>query len=134
MAYYAGLPGSSYDWAYKTVAQPNAGNRSMSWPCGKVLGGSSAMNGMYHVRPSQVEIDTWAGLIDGGDKWKWDNYFQGLKDSENFTPPSSDVQTIAKIEYDASSHGTGGPIHATYPGLYVCTSMASMLTRSQLRL
>lgn len=119
MAYYSGLPGSSYDWAYSTVAQPNAGNRTMYWPCGKVLGGSSAMNGMYHVRPSQVEIDAWAGLIDGGDKWKWDNFFQGLQNSETFTPPSSDVQAIAKIEYDASSRGTKGPIHASYPGLCV---------------
>ena len=63
MAYYAGLPGTSYDWAYTPVTQSNAGTRELPWPRGKVLGGSSAMNGMYHIRPSKVEVDAWSSLI-----------------------------------------------------------------------
>ncbi len=116
-AYYHGLPGSAYDWAYTTVTQPNAGNRSVSWPCGKLLGGSSAMNGMYHVRPSKIEVDAWSTLVNGTTKWNWDALFAGMKDSETFTPPTSDVQAIAKMEYNAASRGTNGPIHASYPGL-----------------
>ena len=54
MAYYAGIPDTPYDWTYTTVQQPNAGGRC---PCGNVLRGSSAMNGMYHVRPNKTEID-----------------------------------------------------------------------------
>ncbi|KAI0743155.1 GMC oxidoreductase [Daedaleopsis nitida] len=121
MAYYAGLPGTSYDWAYKTVIQPNAGNRPMSWPCGKLLGGSSAMNGLYDVRPSKIEIDAMSRLVDGGDKWSWDNFYQGLQASETFTPPTSDIQAIANIQYDASSRGTSGPVHASYPGFEFTT-------------
>ena len=116
MAYYAGLPGTSYDWAYTTVTQSNAGTRELPWPRGKVLGGSSAMNGMYHIRPSKVEVDAWSSLI-GSDKWSWDSMFETMKESETFTPPSSDIQSEAGIQYVASSRGTNGPVHATYPGL-----------------
>ncbi|TFK85315.1 GMC oxidoreductase [Polyporus arcularius HHB13444] len=120
-AYYHGLPGSAYDWAYTTVTQPNAGNRSVYWPCGKLLGGSSAMNGMYHVRPSKLEVDAWSTLVNGTTKWNWDALFAGMKDSETFTPPTSDVQAIAKMEYNAASRGTNGPIHASYPGFEFST-------------
>ncbi|KAI0751915.1 GMC oxidoreductase [Daedaleopsis nitida] len=116
-AYYDGLPGTAYDWAYTTVEQPGAGNRALPWPRGKVLGGSSAMNGMYHVRPSKIEVDTWASLIDGGsDNWSWDSLFNDMKTSETFTPPSSDIQNTAGIQYAASSRGTNGPVHASYSG------------------
>ncbi|KAH9853236.1 GMC oxidoreductase [Lenzites betulinus] len=118
-AYYSGLPGTSYDWQYTTAKQPNAGNRALSWPRGKVLGGSSAMNGMYHIRPSKIEVDTWAGLIGDNDKWNWDALFTNMITSETFTPPSSDVQAAGNIMYNASSRGTNGPIHATYPGFMV---------------
>ncbi|KAI0766229.1 GMC oxidoreductase [Trametes elegans] len=115
-AYLNGLPGSSYDWQYTTVKQPNAGDRVMSWPRGKVLGGSSAMNGMYQVRPSKLEVDTWASLVDGGDKWDWEALFEEMNASETFTPPSDEIQAIGNIQYKKENHGTNGPIHATYPG------------------
>ncbi|KAJ8481388.1 hypothetical protein ONZ51_g6039 [Trametes cubensis] len=119
-AYYSGLPGSSYDWQYTTVKQPNAGNRALPWPRGKVLGGSSAMNGMYTVRPSKIEVDAWASLIgDDTNKWSWDALFDNMKDSETFTAPSSDVQQEGQIVFNAASRGTNGPVHATYPGFMV---------------
>lgn len=98
--------------------QNEAGARAFSWPRGKVLGGSSAMNGMYHVRPSKVEVDAWASLVDGGaDKWSWDKMFAAMKASETFTAPSSEIQSEGGIQYVASSRGTDGPIHVSYPGL-----------------
>lgn len=116
-AYYSGLPGTSYDWQYTTAKQPNANNRALPWPRGKVLGGSSAMNGMYTVRPSKLEVDTWATLAGGAtDKWSWDQLFNNMKTSETFTPPSSDIQAEGGIKYSADSRGTSGPVHATYPG------------------
>ena len=99
-----------------TVNQPNAANRQISWPRGKVLGGSSAVNGMYAVRPSKVEVDIWASMINGGDLWNWNSLFANMKKSENFTAPSSDVQQAGDIMYAASSHGTSGPVHVSYPG------------------
>ena len=119
-AYYQSLLGSSYDWSYKTTPQSGANNRAISWPRGKILGGSSAVNGMYMVRPTKTEVDAWAALVPGGsDKWNWDSLFKGMQDSETFTAPSDDVKKTGNIQFNAVSHGTSGPVHVTYPGLYV---------------
>lgn len=56
--YFASLLGTESDWNYQTVPQPHAGDDGLTWPRGKVLGGSSAINGLYLVRPSQIEVDT----------------------------------------------------------------------------
>lgn len=117
-AFSNSLLGTSYDWNFKTVAQPHANNRVLTWARGKVLGGSSALNGMYLVRPSKIEYDTWANLTGSseGVAWNWDNQFASMMKSETFTPPTSDVQSTANILYSPSSHGESGPLHASYPG------------------
>ncbi|EMD39391.1 hypothetical protein CERSUDRAFT_47053 [Gelatoporia subvermispora B] len=115
-AYYSSLLGTSYDWAYTTVPQPSAGNRSLPWPRGKVLGGSSAINGMYLVRPSAEEVDAWSSMVDSGSQWSWDSLFSAMKTSETFTPPSPQIQAEGNILYDNSSRGFSGPLHASYPG------------------
>jgi choline dehydrogenase len=74
---------------------------------------------MYLVRPSELEVNTWQNLLGGApgsEHWGWDNLFAYMKKSESFTPPSADVLKEGSIEYDAASHGTNGPIHASYPG------------------
>ncbi|KAF8521572.1 alcohol oxidase [Hysterangium stoloniferum] len=118
-AYYSSLLGTSYDWNYQTVPQPNLQNRQLPWARGKVLGGSSAVNGMYLVRPSQLEVDTIAGLNQnqtGSTAWTWESLFAAMKKSETFTPPSSDIQQQGGIQYNLASHGTSGPLHYSYPG------------------
>ena len=120
-AYYSSLLGTSYDWQYMTVPQPNAGNRALPWARGKLLGGSSAVNGMYMVRPSKIEVDAWAGMVPNGDEWNWNNLFAGMKKSETFTQPSDDIKAAGAIQYDPNSHGTKGPVHSSYPGLCVFT-------------
>lgn len=98
------------------MQQPNAANRAISWPRGKLLGGSSAVNGLYAVRPSKLEVDAWAAMIPGGDLWNWNSLFANMKKSENFTAPSQEIQQEGNIMYAASSHGTSGPVHVSYPG------------------
>lgn len=107
---YSSLLGTDADWQYKTVEQTHAGNRVMDWPRGKVLGGSTAVNGMYLVRPSKVEIDTWATLAgpNGTENWGWEPMFRAMKKSERFTPPSDDVKTQGSIDYIMDNHGTNG--------------------------
>lgn len=121
-AYYAGLVGSSYDWSYNTVPQPNAGNRALSWPRGKVLGGSSAINGMFLVRPGEPEVTAWQKLIASDDSaaaesWSWSSFRAAMDKSETFTPPSDAIKTQADIQYSTSGRGSNGPLHASYPGL-----------------
>jgi choline dehydrogenase len=48
-----------YDWNYQTVPQQRAGDRSIYWPRGRVLGGSSSINAMIYIRGSRHDYDTW---------------------------------------------------------------------------
>ncbi|KAG6856311.1 hypothetical protein H0H87_005590 [Tephrocybe sp. NHM501043] len=84
-----------------------------------VLGGSSAINGMYYVRPSKVEIDAWNALLDSDNtspSWGWDTLHSSMMKSEVFTPPKSDVQSMAKIRFNPASYGSTGNVHVSYPG------------------
>ena len=92
----------------------------------KVLGGSSAMNAMYLVRPSSTELDAWDALARnfegsdvtaGGGDWSWNSMYAYMKKSENFTEPSPELATYINISYDASTHGAGGPMQVSYPAM-----------------
>ena len=70
------------DWKYRTQPQDMLNNRQLDWPSGKVVGGSSAANGMYLVRPSSIEVDVWHGLIkdlDGSDAWTSSSFFAAMR-------------------------------------------------------
>jgi len=132
--YFESLLGGQYNYGYKTIPQPNAGNREMNWPRGKVLGGSATVNGMYLVRPSSVEIDTWRDLIADGtssaytDAWSWDSLYESMKKSETFTPPTAEAAATAGMRYNADSHGTSGPLQATYPAYMIPMTSAWLPT------
>ncbi|KAI0320798.1 alcohol oxidase [Amylostereum chailletii] len=119
-AYYNSLFGSVHDYSYPTVAQTNAGGRILKWPRGKVLGGSSAMNGMYVVRPSQPEIDAWGNLVASqtanATTWTWVDLVTAMKKSEDYTGAVDNVRETAHIQDNPVSHGTSGPWHNSYPG------------------
>jgi choline dehydrogenase-like flavoprotein len=53
------LQGSEVDWAYRTIPQKGTANRIHDWPRGKVLGGSTAINAMAHVRGHPSDFDRW---------------------------------------------------------------------------
>ncbi len=75
-----GNPGT--DWRY--VAQPDAGlnGRAIVWPRGRVLGGSSSINGLLYVRGQPQDYDGWAQL--GCTGWGWDEVLPFFKRSENW--------------------------------------------------
>jgi choline dehydrogenase len=50
---------SQYDWDFHTVPQERAGSRSVYWPRGRMLGGSSSMNAMIYIRGNRLDYDTW---------------------------------------------------------------------------
>ncbi len=50
---------STYDWNFQTVPQERAAGRSIYWPRGRTLGGSSSINAMIYVRGSRYDYDTW---------------------------------------------------------------------------
>lgn len=77
---WASLMGSSYDWAYRTEAEPGLLGRSLAFPRGKALGGSSAINAMTHVRGHRLCFDRWRAL--GNDGWGYDDVLPLFKRSE----------------------------------------------------
>jgi choline dehydrogenase len=54
------LPGTELDWAYVTEPQEHAVGRRIRWPRGRVVGGSSSINAMVHMRGCPADYDDWA--------------------------------------------------------------------------
>ena len=74
------LTNPHYAWMFETVPQPTLAGQPVYWPRGKVLGGSSAINGMAYVWGDPAEFDRWA--IQGLTGWSWRDvlpYFQKLE-------------------------------------------------------
>ncbi len=85
------------DWAYFTEPEPHLGGRSLFWPRGKVLGGSSSINAMIYVRGHSLDYDGWH---DAGNKgWNYASVLPYFKRSED--------QERGASEY----HAVGGPLH-----------------------
>ena len=68
------------DWCFKTEAQPGLQGRSLSYPRGKVLGGSSSINGMIYMRGQAGDYDRWAAM--GNKGWAWQDVLALFKRSE----------------------------------------------------
>ncbi|EGX89036.1 choline dehydrogenase, putative [Cordyceps militaris CM01] len=100
------------DWCHQTIPQAGLGGRKLLWPRGKALGGTSSINFMAWVRASRQDYDAWEALGNRG--WGWDSLLPFFKKSETFHPPSETLATNFDVRHDASSLGTGGPIHISY--------------------
>ncbi|WP_149137069.1 GMC family oxidoreductase [Cupriavidus campinensis] len=70
------------DWMYRTVAEPGLNGRSLGYPRGRVLGGSSSINGMIYMRGQREDYDDWARIA-GDDGWRWDNVLPLFRRSED---------------------------------------------------
>ncbi|WP_424988096.1 GMC family oxidoreductase [Microbulbifer sp. S227A] len=71
----------AYDWQYKTEPVPGLNGRSVDWPRGKGLGGSSAINGLLYVRGQAEDYDRWRQM--GNTGWGWDDVLPYFRQSEN---------------------------------------------------
>ncbi|WP_375740828.1 GMC family oxidoreductase [Pseudomonas boanensis] len=69
------------DWCFRTEAEPGLHGRSLSYPRGKVLGGSSSINGMIYMRGQAADYDRWAEL--GNPGWSWKEVLPLFLRSEN---------------------------------------------------
>jgi choline dehydrogenase len=93
------LQGAPEDWAYETVPQPAAAGRRIPWPRGRVLGGSSATNGMVWIRGAPADFDDWAYRGNAG--WSYADVLPLFRRMEDFDRGASEV------------HGAGGPTGVT---------------------
>ena len=72
-----------YDWGFKTEPEPHLNNRRLATPRGKVIGGSSSINGMVYVRGHAKDFDHWAEQ--GANGWSYADvlpYFQRMENVE----------------------------------------------------
>jgi choline dehydrogenase-like flavoprotein len=82
------------DWCYKTEPEPGLNGRSLNYPRGRVIGGSSAINGMIYMRGQAADYDHWRQL--GNTGWGWDDVLPYFIKSEH------------RAGADDPLHGSGG--------------------------
>ena len=82
VGYFKTMGNPKTDWCYKTQPDPGLNGRSISWPRGKVLGGSSSINGLLYVRGQPQDFDHWRQL--GNIGWSWSDVLPFFKRSENW--------------------------------------------------
>ncbi|OOQ83687.1 putative choline dehydrogenase [Penicillium brasilianum] len=109
---YGETIGSKYDWQFETTPQPGLGGRSLKWPRGRVLGGTSALNFMAWNRGHRDDYDAWARL--GNQGWGWDDLLPYFRRSETFHQPGAAHQEYYHSSYDDEFNGTTGPLHTTH--------------------
>ena len=84
VGYFKTLHNPGTDWCYKTEPDPGLNGRSIDWPRGRTLGGSSSINGLLYIRGQQQDYDHWRQLGNAG--WSYADvlpYFMRSEDQEN---------------------------------------------------
>ncbi|MBB5400486.1 GMC family oxidoreductase [Paraburkholderia youngii] len=84
------------DWLYKTQAEPGLNGRTLSYPRGRVLGGSSSINGMIYMRGQREDYDEWARVTNDS-TWSWNAVLPVFRRSEDHHGGANEA------------HGAGGP-------------------------
>jgi choline dehydrogenase-like flavoprotein len=112
VARYSDVVGSSKNWKYQTVAQPQANGRQLQVSAGRGLGGSTSINGGALTRSAAGQLDALQEL--GNDGWNWDSVLEAMKKSEKFHAPDSS-QASAGAAWNSSVHGVDGPLDISFP-------------------
>jgi len=89
-----------YDWGLHTEPEPHLGGRVLATPRGKVIGGSSSINGMVYVRGHARDFDHWAEA--GAAGWSFADVLPYFKRMEHWHGPAP-----------SDWRGSGGPLHVT---------------------
>jgi choline dehydrogenase len=95
VGYFKTMHDPKLDWCYKTEPDPGIAGRSLQWPRGKLLGGSSSLNGLLYVRGQSEDYDRWAELGNSG--WSFEAVLPYFKKSEDNERGGDQF------------HGVGGP-------------------------
>ncbi|MCY4261200.1 MAG: GMC family oxidoreductase N-terminal domain-containing protein [Rhodobacteraceae bacterium] len=82
VGYFKTMHNPALDWCFRTEPDPGLNGRSLDWPRGKVLGGSSSINGLLYVRGQPEDYDRWRQM--GNTGWSWDNLLPLFRDAETF--------------------------------------------------
>jgi choline dehydrogenase len=89
----------SVNWMYESEPEPQLEHRTMYQPRGKVLGGTSSINGMVYMRGNHADYDDWRQR--GCDGWDWDSVLPYFRKAEDNQRGAGDY------------HGSGGPLRVS---------------------
>ena len=84
VGYFKTMNNPKFDWMFKLEKDKGVNNRRIDWPRGKVLGGSSALNGLLYIRGDRHDYDNWKDL--GNEGWSYKDvlpYFKKFECQEN---------------------------------------------------
>ncbi|KAF4611251.1 hypothetical protein D9613_007240 [Agrocybe pediades] len=98
-------PNTAVDWNFTTVSMPGLNGRSLPYPRGHTLGGSSSVNYMAYTRGTSEDYDRYA-RISGDPGWSWDSLQKYFRKNEIFVPPA-DHHNITG-QFDPAVHGFNG--------------------------
>ena len=90
-----------FNWMYMSEPDSSLDGRGNMWPGGKVLGGSSSINGMIYLRGQHEDYDDWARLIGNTGEWNHRDVLPYFKRME--------TNPLGPSEH----HGDGGPLHVS---------------------
>jgi choline dehydrogenase len=82
IGYFRTIYDQRFSWQFPLEPQQATGNRAISWPRGRVLGGSSAINGLLYIRGQHADFDDWEQL--GAEGWGYRDVLPHFKRSENY--------------------------------------------------
>jgi choline dehydrogenase len=100
VGYSQTLKDPKVNWLYPTEPDPGTGGRTHIWPRGKVLGGSSSINGLLYIRGQHADYDGWRQL--GCEGWGWDDVKDYFLRAEHQERPGC-----------GPLHGVGGPLNVS---------------------
>ena len=99
VGYFKTMGNPKTDWCYRTQPDPGLNGRLINWPRGKVLGGSSSINGLLYVRGQPQDFDHWRQLGNAG--WSWEDVLPLFRRAENWEGTQS------------PERGVGGPLNVS---------------------
>ncbi|KAJ7727854.1 alcohol oxidase [Mycena maculata] len=106
-------------WGFTTSPQAHVGTRTLDYPRGKMIGGSSGLNSMAWVRPPRQELDVWQRLGISS-RWSWDALLPYMMKTENVSLGDSSAfpGSIHPSGYDSNVQGRTGPIRVGYDNTF----------------
>ncbi|KDR79277.1 hypothetical protein GALMADRAFT_63161 [Galerina marginata CBS 339.88] len=106
-------PNTLFDWNTTTVQQVGLGGRILQYNRGRILGGSSSINYLFHQYCSSEDWDR-LGTVSGDPGWKWQNIRQYVQKHEKLVPPADGHNTAGQVL--PATHGTVGEVSVSLPG------------------
>ena len=104
VGYFKTMGNPKTDWQYQTENDSGLNGRSIKWPRGRVLGGSSSINGLLYVRGQKEDFDRWQAL--GNPGWSFQDVLPFFKRSETWLGDTVDPNAV---------RGNSGPLKVSAP-------------------